>query len=75
VKWIEARLLGPSESGKTQRFEIVTRNGGVRLGEVRWFGRWRQYVFCPDGDTVYEQTCLDDLRGFLAGLMAERRRP
>ncbi len=71
MQWIAAREV--VDSWTTTRYEIVTKHGGDRLGEVSWFGRWRTYVFCPDGETVYDQACLDDLAACLRGLMAERR--
>lgn len=35
-----------------------TRIRGVRLGEIYWFGRWRQYAFFPSPDTVWSRDCL-----------------
>lgn len=37
---------------------------GAELGVVRWFSRWRRYVFEPSGGTVYEQDCLRQLAEF-----------
>ncbi len=71
VKWIAAREV--ADTGKTKVYAIVTKDGGTQLGCVKWFGRWHQYAFFPDPETVFEQTCLNDLRAFLASLMAARR--
>lgn len=57
---------GPDQtpSGKTQIWRVRTKGGGMLLGEVRWFGRWRCYAFYPSSGTIYERTCLRDLAAF-----------
>ena len=34
------------------------------LGTVKWYGQWRKYCFMPNGQTVYEQTCLREIADF-----------
>ena len=34
--------------GKTKRFEVISKLHDVLLGEIKWFGRWRQYAFFPE---------------------------
>lgn len=60
--WIEAKLVG--DTGKTKVWDIVSKEGAVPLGQVKWFGRWRKYAFFPKPDTVYEAYCLADLADF-----------
>ena len=50
---------------KTLVWNVVTREGGVSLGQIRWFPRWRKYSFFPKSDTVFEPTCLTDITSFL----------
>jgi hypothetical protein len=57
-----------SPSGKTNVFEVQDRHLGT-LGRVRWFGRWRQYVFYPERDCLFSAGCLRDLASFLEDLM------
>jgi len=43
------------------------------LGEIKWFGRWKQYSFFPESDTVWNRECLDDINRFISQLMLERQ--
>ena len=61
--------------GKTKKYDVLSQTQGTTLGRIAWFGRWRQYVFIPEPDTVFNGECLGDIRQFLAALMAERRKP
>lgn len=63
--------VGCSASGKTQIWAVWS--GNIRLGEVRWFATWRKYAFVPDGDTVYEQTCLRELAEFIEARTAAHK--
>lgn len=70
------RGIGPSESGKTRRWKVITNDpDGVLLGTIGWFGRWRKYVFFPTMGypTVYEETCLEEIIEFIRGKTAEHR--
>lgn len=70
--WIHFRNLGPADGQVTNRYDVVT-NENVRLGEVKWFGRWRCYAFAPLGCTVYEPTCLREIAAFCE-VETQRRR-
>jgi hypothetical protein len=56
---------------KTNIYEVCTRSklnpdiGFQRLGEIRWFGRWRKYSFYPLPDTIYEETCMREISLFI----------
>jgi hypothetical protein len=49
---------------KTNIYDVLTKDN-VKLGEIRWFGRWRKYCFFPWTDTLYEETCLRDISQFI----------
>ena len=70
-KWIE--FIQMRHTGKTAVWDVVTKEGGGVLGEVKWFGRWRKYSFYPKPDTIYEQTCLRDIAAFIDEQMTSRR--
>lgn len=63
-KWITFRWKRPSESGKTQVWELISDSHDL-LGYVEWAGRWRKYVFFPLSMTIYEETCLRDIAEFI----------
>ena len=71
-KWLRFENNHVSASGKTLVFDVVAKDGGAILGEVRWFGRWRTYAFFPGDGTIYEPTCLRDLADFIKAQMSAR---
>lgn len=56
----------------TRRWQVFDRRGGV-LGEVKFFGRWRQFCFFPSTNAVFNEGCLADLTKFLNERTAEWR--
>lgn len=57
---------------KTSVWTITSKSGST-LGVVWWFGRWRQYCFEPQPDTVFNVSCLDDIARFIQKAMQEWR--
>lgn len=49
---------------KTDKWSVLTNDGGL-MGEVEWYGPWRQYTFNPFPGTTFNTTCLMDLTMFL----------
>ena len=70
-RWL-AFPVSPSR-GTTGIWQVCSKEHGTRLGEIRWFARWRQYVFCPAEATVFNAECLDDIRRFVIAKMTEWR--
>lgn len=66
------RLVQVRDTGKTLVWEVVAKEGGFRLGEVKWFGRWRRYAFFPS-DAVFEHQCLRELADFLESRTKDHR--
>lgn len=58
---------------KTQIWAVRPRNSGQVLGFVKWFGRWRQYCFFPQPDTIWNRDCMGEVMGLIRRLMEERR--
>lgn len=63
-----------ADTGKTKVWAVNSRNHGDRLGQVHWFGRWRQYVFAPATGCVFNVGCMADIGAFIGEQMAERRK-
>lgn len=59
--------------GKTQRFEVISKTHGFMLGRISWYSSWRQYVFSPSYETIWNRDCLKDIQDFLQNLMDERK--
>jgi hypothetical protein len=72
--WIEFKMVGQSESGKTYVWEVMTNDGRHRLGKVSWFGRWRKYAFNPEDNTCwFEEDCLRTIASFCEDKTHEHR--
>lgn len=57
-----------------RRYFCVNKRADRPIGEIRWYGPWRQYCFVPFIDTIYSAGCLRDIADFIGQLMADRRR-
>ena len=44
-----------------------------QIGEIKWFGKWRQYCFYPNGNTIWNVNCLNDVNSVITKLMEERK--
>lgn len=71
-KYIEFKQI--PFTGKTKRFNIMSKSSGNRLGRIYWYPHWRQYTFLPDDSTVWNKDCLKDIQDFLQQLMDERKK-
>ncbi|MBL7942475.1 MAG: hypothetical protein JNM00_06900 [Flavobacteriales bacterium] len=65
----------PRPSGRlTDIYFVMTRDEHHKIGEIKWYGAFRQYAFFPEGNTVYEKQCLGDLSKALQMLMDARKK-
>jgi hypothetical protein len=64
-KYIDFFWTAWSRTGKTKQWIVQNRENQTVLGHITWFGRWRKYVFEPDEDMVFEETCLRDIAQFI----------
>jgi hypothetical protein len=60
--------------GKTKVIDIVNLHHHEVIGEIKWFGWWRQYCFFPIAETVWNPKCLDDVQSVIKELMEERKK-
>jgi len=59
-------------TGRTWVYYIRDNRDRV-LGQIRWFGKWRQYTFYPEPGTIWNDSCLKDIQHFLAELKEARK--
>lgn len=52
--------------GTTCVWVVLSTGSGALLGQIRWFSRWRQYVFSPHVDAVFNPDCLREIADFVA---------
>lgn len=65
---------GQSPSSKTRVWDVVAEENSFPLGKIRYFSRWHQYAFFPNGNTVFEKICLRDIAEFCDLRSIEHRR-
>ncbi|MFW9872927.1 MAG: hypothetical protein ACFFG0_07485 [Candidatus Thorarchaeota archaeon] len=59
---------------KTKVWGIYNKNNGIKIGEIRWYGSWRQYCFFPEEGTLFDKTCLTDIINFINKQMELRKK-
>lgn len=47
--------------------------GSSLLGVVKYYAQWRQYGFYPESGTVFEKTCLNDIKDFCIKLNEKQK--
>jgi hypothetical protein len=61
-----------SKSHKTQYWTVYSKRHGDMLGDIKWYGPWRQYVFEPY-NALFNTSCLNDVIAFINRLSIERK--
>lgn len=44
-KYIQIIEWKPARGGKTKRWNVINKQTQEILGNIRWYGGWRKYVF------------------------------
>ena len=70
-RYLDFALL--EKKPKTQVIKVMSKIHGNRLGVIKWFGRWRQYGFFPEPETVFNLECLNDIQSYIKGLKDEKQ--
>ena len=63
-KYLRFEEAGVSRSGKTREWDVFSKSQNSFLGMVSWYAPWRQYVFEPEMDSVFNNGCLDAISSF-----------
>lgn len=58
---------------KTFVVDVNTKDLHV-LGKIKWHGAWRKYCFSPEGETIFDKSCLMDVIGVIDELMEKRKK-
>lgn len=70
-KYLEFDKVG--DTGKTEIWNILSKSSGFILGQIKWYGSWRQYCLFPASQCVFNTSCMKDINDAINELMAERR--
>lgn len=60
----------PERPRKTEIWEVYGKRNKIKLGVISWYPQWRQYVFHPEPNTLFNRTCLGDIQWFCALLIS-----
>ena len=58
---------------KTKVYNCFPKGKDWAIGTIKWYPPWRQYCFFPEGDTVFNNTCQNDIAEFLTNLNLEHK--
>lgn len=70
-KYMEFDKIG--STGKTDIYNVLSKSSGFILGQIKWYGAWRQYCFWPSPNSIFNIGCMDDIQTIINELMAQRR--
>jgi len=70
-KWLHFRDISDLFPKRTTTVWICKNSSGILLGSIKWFGKWRQYCFFPENDTVFNTGCMSDITDFINQLKEE----
>lgn len=62
-----------SEGRKTKVWRVRATRDYALLGTIKWFGRWRQYTFFPEPETIFNPDCLREIADRCAALTKRHR--
>jgi len=62
---------GKSESGLTLIVDVISKKHGYPLGQIKWHGPWRDYVFHPDKATLFNRACMKCIADKLAKMFMD----
>ncbi len=73
-KYLEFAKQPKRRTQKTWITDVTSLSGGMLLGQIKWYGAWRQYAFYPSTDkvTIFNMECMNDICEVIRELMDER---
>ena len=67
------RFIDVEVRQKTKIIAVVNIHHDEQIGVIKWFGKWRQYCFHPNENTIWNKDCLNDVNSVITKLMEERK--
>lgn len=59
------RFVEIVSTATTHQWIVQSKSRASKLGRVKWYGAWFEYVFLPEPDTIFNTECLQDIASFL----------
>lgn len=73
TEYLKFEFAGKTKSGKTEIWNVLAKNHRDILGQIKWYGAWRQYTFRPADGTVFNTDCMREIISCINRLMDERK--
>jgi hypothetical protein len=67
------RFIDKEAKQITKIIGVVNIHHDEEIGEIKWFGKWRQYCFYPSPDTIWNTGCMKDICEVINDLMNKRK--
>ncbi len=71
AKQTRIQFVKIGDTGKTEIFEM--RNSIQILGQIKWFSQWRRYCFFPNDKSIWDASCLLEVKVFIDTLMLAKK--
>jgi len=68
TKYLRFELVEMPADRKTSVTNVVSKSQGSVLGQIKWYGPWRQYCFFPSPGCLFNITCMNDICRFIETL-------
>lgn len=65
TEYVYLTFVKVESTSKTEKYMCLNKKSGGQLGEVKWYGAWRQYCYFPLVQAIYSSGCLNDIADFL----------
>ena len=62
------------KKSKTYVWNVFNTFSNSFLGVIKWFPAWRHYVFFPEADIIFSDSCLIRIGNFIAEQNSKHRR-
>ena len=69
-KWLRVEII--KDTGKTKVYELYNIETSELVGIVKWYSGFRKYVFYPESNMLFSESCLSQIVDFINNLMKER---
>lgn len=58
---------------KTRIVNVINRSSKAVLGQIKWYGPWRQYCYFPSLHTIYNVDCQNRISAEMAAMTKAHR--
>ena len=74
-KWIyfEKAYGKGIDERKTEVWDVINKTTEEPIARIEWYSHWRQYVFFPEPNTVFDDGCLEAILEKIKGLNIEHK--